>query len=122
MGIRPKILPKVREITFQEDQFPLYSHFPRIEVSSLMLPDPLRTGTYRLEIISTVLRGSDTIHSTKKYVSQQFSLGVNKVTCAFTELKIIAFHRSFSDPFWYITNQIQFGRKYFIVHFQWGSH
>ena len=50
---------------------------------SLALPDPLRTGAYRLEIISAVLRGSGTVHSTKKYPSQQFLLGVNKVTCTF---------------------------------------
>ena len=31
--------------------------------ASLALPDPLRTGAYRLEIISAALRGSGTIHS-----------------------------------------------------------
>ena len=34
---------------------------------SLAWPDPLRTGAYRLEIISAVLRGSGTVHSTKKF-------------------------------------------------------
>ena len=38
------------------------------------------------------------------------------------ELKIMVYHSSFSDPFWYMTDQIQFGRTYFTVHFQWGSH
>ena len=33
--------------------------------SSLALPDPLRTGAYRLEIISAALRGSGTIHRPK---------------------------------------------------------
>ena len=32
-----------------------------------MLPDPLRTGTYRLEIISAALQGSGTVHSIKNY-------------------------------------------------------
>ena len=34
---------------------------------SLALPDPLRTGAYRLEITSAVLRGSGTVHSTKNF-------------------------------------------------------
>ena len=41
---------------------------------------------------------------------------------AYTELKIMVCHRSFSDSFWYMTEQIQFGRTYFTVHFQWGNH
>ena len=36
-----------------------------LDAPSLALPDPLRTGAYRLEIISAVLRGSGTVHSTK---------------------------------------------------------
>ena len=55
----------------------------RLATPSLAGPDPLRTGAYRLEIISAALQGSGTVHSTKKYQSQQFSLGVNKVTCTF---------------------------------------
>ena len=31
--------------------------------SSLAWPDPLRTGAYRLEIISAALRGSGILHS-----------------------------------------------------------
>ena len=38
--------------------------------------------------------------------------------CVYTELKIVVCHRSFSDPFWYMTDQIQFGRTCFTVHFQ----
>jgi len=34
-------------------------------VNSLMLPDPLCTGVYRLEIISAALRGSGTVYSSK---------------------------------------------------------
>ena len=62
-----------------------YQHVPSniTRYPSLALPDPLSTGAYRLDIISAVLRGSGTVHSTKKYQSQQFSLGVNKVTCTF---------------------------------------
>ena len=37
-------------------------------------------------------------------------------------LKIMVCHRLFSNPFWYMADQIQFGRTNFIVHFQWGSH
>ena len=37
-----------------------------------------------------------------------------------TELKImVTCHRSFSNQLWYMTDQIQFGRTYFTVHFQW---
>ena len=32
---------------------------------NLALPDPLHTAAYRLEIVSAVLQGSGTIHSTK---------------------------------------------------------
>ena len=53
---------------------------------SLAFPDPLHTGAYRLEIISAAPRGSGTIHSTKKYLSQQFLLSVNKVTYTFMHL------------------------------------
>ena len=35
--------------------------YARAHLGSLALPDPLRTGAYRLEIISAVLRGSGTI-------------------------------------------------------------
>ena len=37
---------------------------------------------------------------------------------ACTELKIMVCHRSFCNPFWYMTDQIQFGRPYFTVYFQ----
>ena len=30
------------------------------------------------------------------------------------ELKIVICHRSFSDPFWYMTDQIKFGRTYLL--------
>ena len=39
---------------------------------SLALPDPLRTGAYRLEIISAVLRVSGTVHSTKNIRANGF--------------------------------------------------
>ena len=39
---------------------------------SLALPDPLRTGAYRLEIISAVLQGSGTVHSTKSIRANSF--------------------------------------------------
>ena len=38
---------------------------------------------------------------------------------ALAKLKIMACYRSFYDPFWYMTNQIQFGRTYLTVDFQW---
>ena len=43
-----------------------------IAIFSLALPDPLRTGAYRLEIISAVLRGSGTVHSTKNIQANSF--------------------------------------------------
>ena len=54
----------------------------------------------------------------------------NKNTCIIhilsygprSELKITVCHRSFSDPFWHMTDQMQFGRTHFTIHFQWGSH
>ena len=47
------------------ESFLKYAAYKLRSYISLALPDPLRTGTYRLEIISAVLRGSGTIHSTK---------------------------------------------------------
>ena len=41
-------------------------------ITSLALQDPLRTGAYRLEIISAVLRGSGTFHSTKNIRANSF--------------------------------------------------
>ena len=49
-------------------------------VSSLAWPDPLRTGAYRLEIISAVLRGSGTVHGTKKFRCDQILASVNWFT------------------------------------------
>ena len=44
---------------------------------------------------------------------------VRACACVYTEFKIMVCHRSFSG---HMTDQIQFGRPYFTVHFQWGSH
>ena len=44
---------------------------------SLALPDPLRTGAYRLEIISAALRGSGTIHRPKMNKDLQVLLAVD---------------------------------------------
>ena len=54
-------------------------------------------------------------------LSRQVTILFNYIA-RYTELIIMVCHRSFSDPFWYMTDQIQFGRTYFTVHFQWGSH
>jgi len=61
----------------------LFHGMPKNTSPSLALPDPLRAGAYRLEIISAALRGSGTVYRSKKYLNQQFLLGVNKVTCIF---------------------------------------
>ena len=45
--------------------------------TSLALPDPLRTGAYRLEIISAALRGSGTIHRPKTNKDLQVLLAVD---------------------------------------------
>ena len=38
-----------------------------IDITNLTWPGPLHIGAYQLEIISAALRGSGTVHSTKKF-------------------------------------------------------
>ena len=47
------------------------------EGTSLALPDPLRPGAYRLEIISAGLLGSGPVHRPQIYTCHQWSVGVN---------------------------------------------
>ena len=44
--------------------------------------------------------------------------GIDLVQYPDSELKIVVCHRLFSDAFWYMTDQIQFGRAYCTVRFQ----
>ena len=46
-----------RELLDDLDPLTWVALVPTVVLSSLALPDPLRTGTYRLEIISAVLQG-----------------------------------------------------------------
>ena len=50
------------------------------------------------------------------------SMNFNRTIVMAVELKImLTCHRSFSDPFWYMTDQIQFGRTYFYCTFPMGK-
>ena len=51
--------------------------FGKLYYISLGLPDPLHTGTYRLEIISAMLQGSGTFHRPKSNNDLQVLLAVD---------------------------------------------
>ena len=54
------------------EQTPIYMFLLTITAHSLTWPDPVHTGTYQMEIISAVLRGSGTVHSTKILLPPDF--------------------------------------------------